>query len=77
MKKKQYFLKINDYSQYVKRIHKKVKTVGIISRSYVKNVKQASFNRLAKLLFISTKPNPVKQLNETKQFQQKLNDMKS
>lgn len=43
------------YSNFVEKVYKKVKTVGIISRNYVKNVKVYGFNRLLKNI-ISLKP---------------------
>lgn len=53
------------YSNYVDRLHKKVKTVGMISKNYVKNVKLHGFSKLIKNL-INQKPQiSVKEPNDT------------
>jgi hypothetical protein len=42
-----------DYSLFVKNVHKKVKIAGMIGLRYLKNIKQACFNRLAKNLYVN------------------------
>ncbi len=39
------------YSNFIKRINKKLVIASIISKQYVKNVKQACFNRLTKFSY--------------------------
>lgn len=46
-----------DYSHFMKKLHKKVKMAGMIGKQYIKNVKQACFNRLTKNLYINKPPN--------------------
>jgi hypothetical protein len=78
-KKKSYFLQMFSYSRYVKRVIKKVKIAGMIGKQYIKNVKQACFNRLTKNLLPAVKTNNylgnLKQQNENKELKIKLNDM--
>lgn len=65
------------YSNYVERLYKKVKTVGMISRSYIKNVKIYGFSKLIKNS-CSLKPQiSVKEPNETQTFEKKLKEMQS
>ena len=48
LKKKNHLYKIHAFSLFQKKILKKVKIIGMISNQYLKNVKQACFNRLSK-----------------------------
>lgn len=40
-----------EYSNFIKKINKKLVITSIISKQYVKNVKQACFNRLNKFSY--------------------------
>jgi len=65
------------YSNYVDRLHKKVKTVGMISKNYVKNVKLHGFSKLIKNL-INQKPQiSVKEPNDTQSLLKKLKDLQN
>lgn len=48
LKKRSHLSMIHAFALFQKKIMKKVKIVGMISNQYLKNVKQACFNRLSK-----------------------------
>ena len=56
MKKKQHLTKMFEYSGWMKNLYKRVRIMGMIGGKYVKNVKQACFNRLAKNFYVNKAP---------------------